>query len=76
MHSPNPDITTIGEALYGSRWTSELARAIGVSDRYVRMLASGERPMTDALRDELLALSVRRVGEIEAAVGVISCHHP
>lgn len=68
---PDPSITTIGEALYGSRWTTELARAIGVSDRYVRMLASGARPMTDALRDELLALSVRRVGEIEAAMGVI-----
>lgn len=35
----------VGEALYGSRWQSELARAIAVSDRTVRRWATG----TDAV---------------------------
>jgi DNA-binding transcriptional regulator YiaG len=34
-----------GQALYGPRWQSELARALGVSDRTVRRWsASGELP--------------------------------
>lgn len=31
-----------GEALYGERWQSALARALGVSDRRVRAWAAGE----------------------------------
>lgn len=34
-------ICRIGEALYGSRWHSDLARDLGVSDRQVRRWATG-----------------------------------
>lgn len=35
----------LGEALYGPRWQTELARALGVSDRHMRRwAASGELP--------------------------------
>lgn len=58
-----------GEALYGARWQSDLARDLGVSDRTVRRWAAGSFAVPagvwDAIRDLLcergLALaSVRR----------------
>ena len=69
---PDPSITSIGEALFGSRWTTELAREIGVSDRYARMLASGERPMTDAVRDEILAVARARRRGLDAVIAALS----
>lgn len=36
-----PSLHQIGEALYGPRWQSELARALDVSDRTVRRWAAG-----------------------------------
>ncbi len=58
-----------GEALYGARWQSELARALGVSDRTVRRWAAGSfavpagvwETIRDLLRERGAALaSVRR----------------
>lgn len=58
-----------GEALYGPRWQSELARALGVSDRTVRRWAAGSfavpagvwTTIGDMLRERGVALaSVRR----------------
>ena len=36
------DLKTIGEALYGERWQSSLARALEVSDRTMRRWDAGE----------------------------------
>jgi hypothetical protein len=38
----------VGEALYGSRWQSELARRIGISDRSVRRWVAGTDDVSDA----------------------------
>jgi DNA-binding transcriptional regulator YdaS (Cro superfamily) len=35
-------LRTAGEALYGSLWQSEMARALGVADRTVRRWAAGQ----------------------------------
>lgn len=37
-----PLIVAVGSALFGSRWQSELARELEVSDRTVRRWAAGE----------------------------------
>jgi hypothetical protein len=38
-------LAAIGQALYGPRWQSELARALGVTDRQVRRwVAAGTLP--------------------------------
>ena len=45
-----------GEARYGARWQSELARALKVSDRTVRRWASGQIDVPDGVWPELRAL--------------------
>lgn len=40
-------LVAVGKALAGERWQSALSRASGVSQSYLAMMASGERPVTD-----------------------------
>jgi hypothetical protein len=37
-----PDLATVGEALFGPRWQTPLAEAMGVSDRTVRRWVAGQ----------------------------------
>ena len=46
----------VGEALYGPRRQSDLARALGVSDRTMRRWIAGEFSIPDGLAAELRAL--------------------
>lgn len=40
-----PQLRVVGEALFGPRWQSELARALGISDRHMRRwVQAGEIP--------------------------------
>lgn len=59
-------LKTVGEALYGPLWQSEMARNIGVNDRTVRRWASGAR-IPDRIRSELISLCDRRGDEIASA---------
>ncbi len=45
-----------GIALYGPRWQTNLARALKVSDRHMRRLAAGIRPVNDAMRRDIAAM--------------------
>jgi hypothetical protein len=45
-----------GEALYGARWQSDLARDLKVADRTIRRWDSGSHPMPNGLGKELRAL--------------------
>ncbi len=53
-----------GEALYGPRWQSELARELGVADRTVRRWAAGAHPMPDDIAAELVALCSERGADL------------
>lgn len=53
-------LTAIGEALYGSQWQSELARALDVNDRTVRRWASGKNALPEKLSEELSVLCAER----------------
>lgn len=53
-------IQEIGEALYGPRWPSELARALEMSDRHMRRLAAGEAPMTPGIMADIRKIAVAR----------------
>lgn len=53
-----------GEALYGSRWQSDLARALGVGDRRVREWAAGERRTTLGVWVEIAKLLRQRAAVI------------
>lgn len=45
-----------GEVLYGPRWQSELARALGVTDRTVRRWDAGEFSIPPEVVDQLRRL--------------------
>lgn len=54
------ELETVGRALYGSVWQSELARALGISDRTIRRWHAGDTHPFPALRSELAALCKER----------------
>ena len=61
-------ITKIGLALYGDRWKAQLSKEIGLSN--IRILQSWlrrERSMPSGVWKKISALSLARIGEIEAA---------
>ena len=56
-----PDLHTIGRALYGERWQTDLSKALGVSERTVRRWVAGQEPPPGAWAD------MARVAESKAA---------
>ena len=54
-----------GEALYGSRWQSELARDLDISDRTMRRWIADAPP--DGACNDLRQICDRRLKEIAAA---------
>lgn len=58
-------LTRAGQALYGERWQTDLARDLGLSDaRRIRQWLSGDRPIPAGIWNELSALMKSRSTEI------------
>lgn len=55
-----------GEALYGSRWQSELSRDLGVSDRTMRRWVADTSAMPAGLYTDLLRLTQERAAVLDA----------
>lgn len=49
------DLIAAGEALFGPRWQSDVARLLAVDDRRVRAWLAGERPIPPGIWQELAA---------------------
>lgn len=58
-----------GEALYGPRWQSEMARELGVADRTIRRWAAGTTDVPSGLYVDLLRLTQERAGQLDALAG-------
>lgn len=58
-----------GEALFGPHWQSPLARALGMSDRHMRRLASGEAPITEGMAADIRRLLAERRATIDTLIG-------
>lgn len=58
-----------GEALYGPRWQTDLARALGVSDRTVRRWAAGTQAVPPGAYTDLLRLTQERAGLLDSLAG-------
>lgn len=54
------DLVAAGEALYGPRWQSEVARLLSIDDRRVRAWLAGERPIPAGIAPELASELHRR----------------
>ena len=55
-----------GEALYGPRWQSELARDLDVSDRTVRRWVAGTTDVPQGIYLDLLRLTHERAAVLDA----------
>ncbi len=55
-----------GEALFGPRWQSELARELQVSDRTVRRWVAGTSEVPPGLYVDLLRLTQERAAVLDA----------
>lgn len=53
-----------GEALYGPRWQSDLARDLEMSDRHIRRLASGAAELSPGMREDLLRICEQRAARL------------
>ncbi|MEQ7870764.1 hypothetical protein V6R97_08930 [Chromohalobacter salexigens] len=64
---PN-DLEAAGEVLYGERWQSDLARALGISDpRRIRAFMHGERSIPPGIWDDIAQL-LRKRGQAAIAL--------
>lgn len=61
-----------GEALYGPRWQSDLARALGVSDRTMRRWAAGTHCPPPGVHADLLRLVEQRIAVLRMLAGDLS----
>jgi hypothetical protein len=60
-----------GEALYGPRWQSELARDLDVSDRTVRRWVAGSDDVPDGVYLDLLRLCNERAAVLDDLIGAL-----
>lgn len=58
-------LSDAGRALYGERWQTDLANALGVSDRTVRRWVSGVDDPRPGVYLDLLRLTQERAAELE-----------
>ncbi|MCG7412051.1 helix-turn-helix domain-containing protein [Moraxella nonliquefaciens] len=55
----------VGQALYGTQWQSDLARALDVDSRRVRQWLNDERPIPEWLSSELNALLTKNINDCQ-----------
>jgi hypothetical protein len=61
----------VGEALYGPRWQTEVARDLDVSDRTVRRWVDGSYDVPDGVYVDLLALCQERAAELDDLIEML-----
>lgn len=63
------ELELLGIFLYGRRWKSPLARALGVSARHMRRLARGDRPVSVRLSGAIITMARLRHASRERMLG-------
>ena len=64
----------VGQALYGDRWQSNLARALSVNDRRVRQWLSAERPIPSGLWTDISVLLRAKRATCDALLVELETH--
>jgi hypothetical protein len=54
-------IAAAGEALYGERRQSAMARSIGISKQLLRFIVTGDRQVTDDVEDKVIEAHSREI---------------
>ncbi|MDO4224029.1 MAG: transcriptional regulator [Acinetobacter sp.] len=58
-------LIAIGQALYGTQWQSDLARALDIDSRRVRQWLNDERPIPEWLARELKILLQNKINQCQ-----------
>jgi hypothetical protein len=66
--TPNQLLIETGEALYGPRWQSEMARDLNCALRTVQRWASGQVPAPASLTTDLKNIATRRRAAIDTVI--------
>lgn len=69
-------LTKVGQALYGTQWQSDLARALSVDSRRVRQWLNDERPIPEWLQGELITLLSANIDECQQLQQMLSNQAP
>ncbi len=67
MTNPNL-LRACGEALFGSRWQTDLSEALDVDDRTIRRWLAGDSPIPMGLNIDLLRLLTERGADIDELI--------
>ena len=70
----NELIAEAGRALYGERWQSELARALGVSERTVRHWAAGRNEPRGDVYSKIMKLCGDRMDALSYLAAQMAKH--
>jgi len=65
------ELETVGQALFGERWQTPMARALDVADRTVRRWLAGDDAPSPGIAADLLKIARGRSGEINKAVALL-----
>ncbi len=60
-----------GEALFGPRWQSDLAREIGMTDRHMRLIVAEGSPVTDAHLAHLMRIVREHARKLEGVAAAL-----
>ena len=61
-----------GEALYGPRWQSEIARDLKMSDRHIRRLVAGAAELTPGMVMDLHRIASQRRSDLDQLIDRLS----
>lgn len=61
-------LTRVGQACYGRQWQTQLADALGVSDRTMRRFVAGDMDIPDGICDDLRLIIYDRREKLAAAL--------
>lgn len=62
-------LVLLGRAMFGRLWQTDMARAIGVSDRAVRFWVAGTRPVPAEMAARIRTLARERLAALAEAAG-------
>lgn len=68
-HAADPRLARAGQLLYGERWQSDLARALGIGDRRVRQWLAGDRPIPEGIWRDIAELLRVRIEDAAKLMG-------
>jgi plasmid maintenance system antidote protein VapI len=65
----------VGEALFGSNWQGDMARALGINERTIRRMVAGDMPVSAGVWRDIANLCVTRGKSLETWAAALAAGH-